>query len=258
MASKKFYHDIDMAGVGQLLNTRIQNVTNEEEATLAASLGANNKGLMVYNTDDQRIKTWDGSAFDPYQIDVEGDIKFAGMVDASADAEGQIEFTKGFQYVVSTAGTVSFSVSEVSILPNAEVSVGDMILVTDSAELYIVQRNDVLATETVAGNIKLASEAEAIAGEDAGKAITPATLAAVLADKTAVSQYNETVSLTAGTAATINHGFGLTNANAFVVNAVHDGAVVALDVTVTDGNNIEITSFVDLTDVDVTVHAFKA
>jgi hypothetical protein len=257
MATKKFYHDIDLVGVGQLLNTRLQNVTSSQEDTLASSLGQANKGLVIYNSEDGRIKTWDGEKFDPFQIDVDGDVKFKGVVDASADAEGQIELVSGSQYVVSVAGTLAFSEATVSITPSASVEVGDIVLVTAAGAISVIQRNDVIATETVAGNIRLATSAQAIAGEITDKAITPKTLADVLEAKTVVSSYNETVSLTAGTAKTIEHAFGLTNANAFVINAVHDGSVVSLDVDVVDGNNITVTSFASLTAVDITIHAFK-
>lgn len=257
MATKKFYHDIDLVGVGQMLNTRLQNVTNAEETTLLGSLGMANKGLVIYNSEDGRIKTWDGEKFDPFQIDVEGDVKFKGVVDASADAEGQVELVAGSQYVISVAGTLAFSEATVTITPNAEVEVGDLILVTSSDEISVIQRNDVIATETVAGNIKLATTAQALAGEVTDKAITPKTLADVLEARTIVSSYNETVNLTAGVAKEIAHNFDLTNANAFVINAVHDGSVVSLDVDIVDGDKIEVTSFASLSGVDITIHAFK-
>ena len=51
MATKKFYHDIDMLNVGELKGARLQNITTSDKTTLASSLGSGNKGLQVWDTD---------------------------------------------------------------------------------------------------------------------------------------------------------------------------------------------------------------
>jgi hypothetical protein len=172
MAIKQFYHDIDLVNVGQLVGARLQNVSSSAMATLAEQLGAGNKGLTVYNTTDNRIYVYNGAGFDPFQIDVAGDIKFRGVINAGNAAN--VEKVSGYQYVVDAAGTLS--ASGVTFFPNAEVEVGDQVLFASATEAYVLQRNDVQATETTLGNVSLASQAEANAGTNDTDAITPKTL----------------------------------------------------------------------------------
>lgn len=172
MAIKQFYHDIDLVNVGQLVGARLQNVSSSAMATLAEQLGANNKGLTVYNTSDNRIYVYNGTGFDPFQIDVAGDIKFRGVINAGNAAE--VEKVSGYQYVVDAAGTLS--ASGVTFFPSAEVEVGDQVLFTSATEAYVLQRNDVQATETTLGNVALATQAEVNAGTNDTDAITAKTL----------------------------------------------------------------------------------
>ena len=172
MAIKQFYHDIDLVNVGQLVGARLQNVSSSAMATLAGQLGAGNKGLTVYNTTDNRIYVYNGAGFDPFQIDVAGDIKFRGVINAGNAAT--VEKVSGYQYVVDAAGTLS--ASGVTFFPNATVEVGDQVLFTSATEAYVLQRNDVQATETTAGNVSLATQAEVNAGTNDTDAITAKTL----------------------------------------------------------------------------------
>jgi hypothetical protein len=172
MASKQFYHDIDLVNVGQLIGARLQNVSSSAMSTLAGQLTADNKGLTVYNTTDNRIYVFNGSAFDPFQIDTVGDIKFRGVINAGN--AGSVEKVSGYQYVVDAAGTLS--ASGVTFFPSAEVEAGDQVLFTSATEAYVLQRNDVQATETTLGNVALATQAEVNAGTNDTDAITAKTL----------------------------------------------------------------------------------
>jgi len=172
MSSKQFYYDIDLVNVGQLLGTRLQNLSGSAMTALAADLGTLNQGLVVYNTTDRRIYVWNGTAFDPFQIDIAGDIKFRGTINAGN--AGTVEKVSGYQYVVDTAGTLT--AAGVTFAPSAVVEAGDQVLFTSDTQAYVLQRNDVQATETTLGNIRLATQSEANAGTVTDKAITPATL----------------------------------------------------------------------------------
>lgn len=172
MAVKEFFHDIDLVKVGQLINARLQNVTSSQMATLGETLTADNQGLTVYNTTDKRIYVYNGTGFDPFQVDVAGDIKFVGLINAGN--AGTVEKVSGYQYVVDQAGTLS--AAGVTFFPSAEVEIGDQVLFTSSNEAYVLQRNDVIATETTAGNVRLATQAEVNAGTVNDEAVTPATL----------------------------------------------------------------------------------
>lgn len=172
MAVKQFYHDIDLVNVGQLVGARLQNVSATAMAALEGQLSADNKGLTVYNTSDNRIYVFNGVAFDPFQIDTIGDIKFRGVINEGNAAT--VEKVSGYQYVVDTAGTLT--ASGVTFLPNATVEVGDQVLFTSETEAYVLQRNDVQATETTLGNVSLATQAEVNAGTNDTDAITALTL----------------------------------------------------------------------------------
>ena len=139
MAVKKFYHDIDLVNVGQLIGARLQNVTNAEKTTLASSLDPSHEGLQVWDTDDNAPYIWDGSAFVRDALVVEGDVVFRGSVDASASLDGTAEAVSGNQYVVSVGGTPSMT--GVTFTPSVAVEPGDLILFTSATAATVLQRN---------------------------------------------------------------------------------------------------------------------
>jgi ribosomal protein L21 len=283
MAAKQFYHDIDLVNVGQLLGARLQNLSASGMTALAAQLGMDNAGLTVYSTTDKRIYVWNGAGFDPFQIDVEGDIKFRGSINAG-NAE-TVEKVSGYQYVVDAAGTLA--VDGVTFSPSAEVEVGDQVLFISATEAVVIQRNDVTATETVAGNILLASQAEVNAGMVTDEAVTPKTLHGYLeplfaaqaakdaeqdlrldaveaenleqdgrltsleADR--VKHFFATVNLAAGTPFTVTHGLNLADRDGFVIRTAFGNSDISLDVDSVSANALTLTSLVPLTGVAVTV-----
>jgi len=175
MATKQFYHNIDLVKVGQLLDARIKNVTSAEKSTLAAQLGSGNKGLVIYDTDVSEMAIWDGTAFRQVSSDITGDVIFRGVINPSNSNTASVEAVNGNQYVADTAGTLTKT--GVIFSPSADVEVGDIVLFTGSTTATILQRNVDYATATVAGIVELATQAEVDAGTDVDRVITPATLA---------------------------------------------------------------------------------
>ena len=175
MATKQFYHNIDLVKVGQLLDARIKNVTSAEKSTLAAQLGSGNKGLVIYDTDLSEMAIWDGVTFRQVSSDITGDVIFRGVINPTNSNTGSVEAVNGNQYVADTAGTLTKT--GVTFSPSAEVEVGDIVLFTGSTTATILQRNVDYATATVAGIVELATQAEVDAGTDVDRVITPATLA---------------------------------------------------------------------------------
>ncbi len=111
----------------------------------------------------------------------------------------------GWTYVVDTAGTFA----------GQDVEAGDMIIAkkdnpgATAANWQIVNKNIpaiVDATTLVKGIIQLATSAEALAGTNATKAITPATLKAVLDEQ--VKGYVANFGNGTNTSFTITHGLG--------------------------------------------------
>lgn len=173
MATKQFYHDIDLVKVGQLVNARIQNVTTAEKTTLGSELGADNVGLQVWDTDIGAPFIWDGSAWVRDALVVTGDVVFKGVINPTN--VGSVEKVNGYQYVVDTAGDISSA--GITFSPSAVVEVGDVVLFTSATEASVFQRNTELATETSQGIVELATQVEVDAGVDTSRVVTAATLA---------------------------------------------------------------------------------
>jgi len=255
MAVKQFYHDIDLVN-GQFLNARIHNVSNSGEATLAGALSAAEAGFQIYNTDIGALKIWNGVTFDQVAASVAGDVVFYGVVtDLSSSGNPPTE-AAGAQYVVgAVSGTLAWT--GITFNPTAEVEEGDVILYTSATEAYILQRNDVYASETTAGNIRLATQAEVITGAVTDEAVTPATLAGWSTTNAFAKVYTATVSLADNTAFTVNHGLALANKDAFVINVMDSsGSQISVDVDSVDSNNLTLTARPAVANVIVTIIGF--
>lgn len=268
MAVKKFYHDIDLLNIGQILGGRKQNVTTAQREALALTLGAGNEGLSVWDTDLKVGFTWDGSQFirdKDIPVDLTGHVVFKGTVDASAALDDGVqnvgvEAEAGHQYVVAVAGTLSMT--GVSFAPVAEVNVGDTVLFISATEAYVIEGNNKYATVTENGLVRLASEAEVLAGVEATAAVTAATLTARLEQYiksiSAVRQYFETANLTADVAYTVTHGLNLADQDAFTFNVMEGGESVSVQVASVDANSFTITAPVAVTGAKITVTGAEA
>lgn len=174
MATKQFFHDIDLVKVGQLVDARIQNVSDAEESALASSLSGSNAGLVVYNTTTTTLKIWDGSAFRSVSSDIDGDIVFKGVINPTNLASKISGAKKGFQFVVDVA-TDALVIGGTS----HEVEVGDVVLFTHeegaTVEATVFNRNIDAATVERAGIVELATVAETTDGTAGDRAITPAS-----------------------------------------------------------------------------------
>jgi hypothetical protein len=260
MATKKFYHDIDLLGVGSIINARLQTVDSAELAAMAGNLGVANKGLVVWNETDNKQYIWTGTEFRADALEVTGNLIYRGAL-AAADFGNRPAFTEsGSQYVVTEAGSLSFlaedGLSAMDFQPSAEVEAGDMVIFTDPDTAYVVQKNDAYATETVAGNIQLASTAEVDAGTNATKAVTPKGLADRINGLKLTRLYSGTHNVIAGDNA-IAHGLNLADVTNYVVSVKDSAGVeVAVQITNSTANELTISSDAPITGAKVTVIGF--
>ena len=179
MATKQFFHDIDLVKVGQLVDARIQNVTDAEESALAAQLAGQSAGLVVYNTTVETLKIWDGGtpgAFRSVSSDIDGDIIFKGTINPTNLASVVSSAKKGHQFVVDVADPAMVIGGT-----SHKVEVGDIVLFTHeegaTVEATVFNRNIDAATTDQAGIVELATDAETSAGTSTTHAITPASFA---------------------------------------------------------------------------------
>ncbi len=253
MTSKPLYHDIDLVEVGQIINFRIHNISDADMTTLSGSLGADNTGLTVYNTDDDVVYIWDGTQFVPQAVEVTGDVVFKGGVDASISLDGQVETVSGYQYVVEVAGTLS--ATGVTFTPETEVETGDMILFTSSTTATVFQRNDTQATESVLGNVRIATQAEANAGTNTTAVITPEKLQGKINNDKITRSYFNTHNLSIGVNS-ISHNLNLQDRDSFVINTMVSNSSVSFDVDSVDENTITLTTLVAVNNVKVNIIGF--
>ena len=174
MATKQFFHDIDLVKVGQLVDARIQNVTDAEESALAAQLAGRSAGLVVYNTTVETLKIWDGGtpgAFRSVSSDIEGDIVFKGTINPTNLATKVAAAKKGHQFVADVQAQLTIGST------THDVEVGDVVLFTEDAgasvEATVFNRNIDAASTEQAGIVELATDTEVSDGTRTDVAITP-------------------------------------------------------------------------------------
>lgn len=246
------YNNLDFQKVLELLNVRVQNVTSTERDALAATLGALNVGLHVYDTTLKQPYYWDGSMFVPTKV--AGAMVYKGTVTSLTTAPTNPEI--GFTYVFTgTAGTLTWAGQTFS--PDADIENGDILIYRGDNIWDIVEGNDDIATETVAGNIRLATQSEVNAGTVTDEAVTPATLTGFANAKQFAKTFFTTTDLTALTPQTITHNLNLSNKDAFVIRTANSmGSEISFDVDSVNLNSFTLTSAIAVTGVRVFVVGF--
>ena len=169
MAEKKFFVDINLQG-SALTNAKIGTNTG---------IGST-EGAFGYNSGSHRLQYFNGTATQNVAnlsdiSAVTGGLIFQGGYDPTTDTPDITDGTalKGFFWAATAAGTFL----------GESVQVGDSIVAkvdaagATIADWLILQGNIVIATDSVDGISRLATQAEADAGTEAGAVvITPATL----------------------------------------------------------------------------------
>lgn len=247
MATKEFYHDIDLVKLSELKNFRVHNVTTSARGTLGGTLSTTHKGLSVWDTDLSSLWIWNGSAF-VSPGGVAGAMTFKGVV-AFGAAEPSSP-ANGDYYVFNSAGTNTWNSSDV-------VQVGDS-AVWNGTDWSFIQGNVLAASESVAGIIEIATQAETNTGTDDVRAVTPLKLATYATGKAfAKVYYAGSLTLVANTPLTVTHSLALQNRNAFVCKVVDiSHSEVSVDIDSVDVNSFTITSAVAGTGYQVCVVGF--
>ncbi len=60
MASKKYYHDVDLVK-NSLLNAKVYPLTTAQRTALVSSYNSNDKGILCFDTTELNLYVWDGN-----------------------------------------------------------------------------------------------------------------------------------------------------------------------------------------------------
>ena len=128
MVSKQFYQDIDMVNIGQLIGARHQNVNNADMIAMVTLLGSNNKGLVVWNTDQNKEFVWDGTSFIPHETIQNASTTQAGVVQLNDN----INSTSTTQAATPSAVKSAYDLAAAAI-PSSQKGVANGIATLDSS-----------------------------------------------------------------------------------------------------------------------------
>lgn len=229
----------------QLLQARAQNLTTAQITALAATLSAGDKGLFVYDTDLLKLFIWDGTTFVDQMPPAPQIGQYRGGV-LHTDAE-PINLVSGDWVVFTSAGVVT------NFGGTQTVQVGDW-AIYNGTTWDILQGNVDLATETTVGLTQLATSAEAIAGTNATKAVTPQGLQAKINDNENSRKFIERRTLTANVPVEITHNFNSSVKATFLLADPATYEEVSLFYEEVNGNTTRVLSNIDIV---VDVYLFK-
>jgi hypothetical protein len=246
MATKAFYHDIDLKEIGQLVNFRVHNVTAAQQASIATTLNASNIGFLVYNTTTNQFNVWDGTNFNPVAPLINGAMTFRGTLGDSALSTPPTAPSIGDVWIFdSLTGGSGVLGAGYSVLEDNIVNNGDSII-WNGTRWFIKQGDLIKATQT-----------ETNTGTDDQKYITPLKLSSKISDLKLARTYHESsITLNAGVPYTITHNLNLSNQNSFVITVRRNNSVISVDVDSFSVNALTLTSFVNVSDINVTIIGF--
>lgn len=247
MATKSFFHDLDL-NKSALLNVKLNPLTTAEQATLATGLGSGDKGLTSFNTDTNQMMTFNGTAFVKSNT-LENALVYKGAV--AANAVAPVSPVTGDFYKFNSTGSNTWNGAGVDIKS------GDQAFYDGTTWEFIKDENSVAATDTIAGIVELATNAETLTGTDTVRAITPANLTSFVTSKQFARVYfASALTLVANTPLNINHALALSNRDSFTISVKLSNSEVSVDVDSVDVNNLTITSGIGLVGISVTVVGF--
>lgn len=240
---KAAYTGQDYQKVGVLKDFLVNPLSTTDRTTLAGVLSSANTGLVVYDTDDLTLYIWTGSEFaaNPTMqtgLTPKGNKHYNDTEPATPSV--------GDLYVFDTAGTNTWDGAGGGT-GSTDVQIGDQVY-WDGTSWQFIQGNIVASSETLAGIIEIATQAETNTGTDDARAVTPAKLSGWKSNKKIASVYFASgLSLTADTPLTVTHNLNLQNRNAFTWNFMSSNSSADVDVDSTSVNALTVTSSVSIT-----------
>lgn len=236
-ATKNVYVNHNYGKVGAIIDAQHNPLTTTARNTLGGTLNATHKGLFVWDTDLNAPYWWNGSDWATVSGGQSG-LTPKGSVAFNAAEPGSP--VVGDLYVFTSAGTNTWE-------GPTPVQIGDQAWWNGTTWEFL-QGNVLAASDTVAGVVELATDAEAVTGSDTARATTPANVAAREASrKLARVYFNSGVTTVADTPLTITHNLGLQHRDAYTLSFKVGNSEVDVDTDSIDVNSCSITSNVALT-----------
>lgn len=234
MAVENFYVDVDFHQQ-QAVKMRVENLASAPSSPVS--------GQVYFNTGDNFFYGWNGTSW----------INLSQIISSVVQVKGDItnaNTNPGYPSTPTT-GDIWFITTNAGTVGGTAVEIGDQ-LIYGASGWFVLQRNLQYATDTVAGFIEIATNAEVITGSDTTRAVTPASLANFLSNYLyARKVVTQITTLTAGTPATVTHGLNLAASNQLTVTCWQSGAPIRLAVALTSVNAITVESNVTLSNVTV-------
>lgn len=168
--------------------------------------------------------------------------RIIGSIDCSLNPDYPVSVA-GDTYYVSVAGRIGGGAGPLIDVGDMIISVVDSLGGTDAAvgsDWIIVEHNITGASETVAGVIEIATQAEVNTGTDDLRAVTPLKLVTYVASQISGGKHGADVGNGAATSIVVNHALGTIDVHV----QIKDNSTLELvecDVDITDANNITLT-----------------
>lgn len=254
MALKDILHDLDLQKTGQLVNTRIQNITTANRTTLAGTLNTTHEGLQVWDTDLKNFFYWNGASFVSGVSNVIGAMVYRGAYSNLTTTPPTPAI--GDVYVLTAAGTLTWATQTFN--PSAVVQINDQVVYRGTNVWDVLQGNAIETTESSLGVVQLASQAEVNSGANSTKVVTPATLTSFTNTKAfAKTYFNGSITTVANTPLSVTHNLALQNKDSFTISVKNSsGSEVSVDVDSVDVNSLTITTGVALATGKVCIIGF--
>jgi len=230
MADKRVAVSLDLTK-NQIKNFAAHNVTTAQRTTLGGTLGVSNKGIIVTDTDEPNVYYWNGSAW----------VNLSQVIANAMNLKGEISNanTNPAYPATPAVGDVWIITTNAGTVGGTTVEVGDQLIYSTSG-WFVLQANLGAASETAAGYIEIATQAETNTGTDDARAITPLKLKTNL-DLNRPKIYRTTLaSLASGTPTVVTHNLGLGNANDYIVQFRDSSGSIVLSDIGTSVNSITI------------------
>lgn len=233
MAIKQINVSHDFLKLGVIKDALQNPLTTAARTTLAGTLGASNKGLAVYDTDEAKIYHWNGTAFATNPTITSGLVP-QGNVAFNATEPGSPSV--GWLYVFNTAGTNTWGGG------SNVVQIGDQAW-WDGTTWQFIQGNVIAASETVAGIAEIATQAETNTGTDDATTITPLKQKGYHDNrKVARAVFAGSITLVANTPLTCTYDNAIQNRDAFTWNFMVSNSSVDVDVDSIGTTSCSVTS----------------